>query len=71
MQNHFTSVFQSLTYIVLAITQAQFIERNAGNFLLVLGGYGLFFLLLGANFCSLALFNFLSRSFDFTERPQR
>lgn len=37
-------------YYCAAITQAQFIQRNAVNFLLALGGYGLFFLLLGANF---------------------
>lgn len=37
-------------YYCAAITQAQFIERNAVNFLLALGGYGLFFLFLGANF---------------------
>lgn len=37
-------------YYCAAITQAQFIEWNAVNFLLALGGYGLFFLLLGANF---------------------
>lgn len=38
-----------------AITQAQFTERNAVNFLLAPGGYGLFFLLLGAK----SLFFFL------------
>lgn len=37
-------------YYCVAVTQAQFIEWNAVNFLLALGGYGLFFLLLGANF---------------------
>lgn len=40
-------------YYCAGITQAQFIERNAVNFLLALGGYGLFFLFLGANFSPL------------------
>lgn len=62
MQKSFSSVLsKSLfrlvcllsNYYCAAITQAQFIERNAVNFLLALGGYGLFFLLLGANFFSL------------------
>lgn len=49
-------------YYCAAVTRAQFTERNAVNFLVALGGYGLFFLFLGANFFSIALFNFLSRS---------
>lgn len=51
-------------YYCAAITRAQFIGRNAVNFLLALGGYGLFFLLLGAFF----FFSFLFRLPSLTSR---
>lgn len=50
-------------YYCAAVTWAQFTGRNAVNFLVVLGGYGLFFLFLEANFFFLLpSLNFLSRS---------
>lgn len=50
------SLARLLTYCAAITRAAQFIGRNAANFLLALagaqGGYGLFFLFLGANFFS-------------------